>query len=429
MEKIKVNQVVVVEGKYDAIKLDSIIEGLIIPVNGFSIFKDEEKKLILKQLGTKNGIILVTDSDTAGFKIRNYLRNICKKANIIDVYIPNIEGKEPRKAEQSKEGFLGVEGVSKEILLKCFRDAGISATPETVAKKGNLTYTDLYLLKLSGTDNSSKNRQKLCEVMGIPYKLSKKSFLEVLNRMTDKENIQAILKDEKPTLFWDFHGTLTLHLHQWTDCAYELINTNFPQLGITHETVCENLDGKCLPWYTYPNRDTRHLLPNDGWWTSCNNELFKMFVACGLSEQQAELVYTKVRPYLVDVKNNPLYDDTKAVLGELKNRGYKNYLVSNNYPELDEVMDKLELTNYFEDMVISGKIGYDKPRKEIFEIAKNVANNPKECIMIGDNINDDIHGAKACGFKTIWIAKKGKEDKDADYVCEELSEILDILKG
>ncbi|MEG0091360.1 MAG: toprim domain-containing protein, partial [Oscillospiraceae bacterium] len=137
MEKIKVNQVVVVEGKYDAIKLDSIIEGLIIPVNGFSIFKDEEKKLILKQLGTKNGIILVTDSDTAGFKIRNYLRNICKKANIIDVYIPNIEGKEPRKAEQSKEGFLGVEGVSKEILLKCFRDAGISATPETVAKKGN----------------------------------------------------------------------------------------------------------------------------------------------------------------------------------------------------------------------------------------------------------------------------------------------------
>ncbi|MEG0020114.1 MAG: HAD family hydrolase, partial [Oscillospiraceae bacterium] len=258
---------------------------------------------------------------------------------------------------------------------------------------------------------------------------SKKSFLEVLNRMTDKENIQAILKDEKPTLFWDFHGTLTLHLHQWTDCAYELINTNFPQLGITHETVCENLDGKCLPWYTCPNRDTRHLLPNDGWWTSCNNELFKMFVACGLSEQQAELVYTKVRPYLVDVKNNPLYDDTKAVLGELKNRGYKNYLVSNNYPELDEVMDKLELTNYFEDMVISGKIGYDKPRKEIFEIAKNVANNPKECIMIGDNINDDIHGAKACGFKTIWIAKKGKEDKDADYVCEELSEILDILKG
>ena len=85
MEKIKIGQVIVVEGKYDAIKLDSFVDGLIIPVNGFSIFKDDEKKQLLKELGQKNGIILLTDSDAAGFKIRNYVSNICKKASITNV--------------------------------------------------------------------------------------------------------------------------------------------------------------------------------------------------------------------------------------------------------------------------------------------------------------------------------------------------------
>ena len=114
MDKIKVSQIVVVEGKYDAIKLDSIIDGLIIPVNGFSVFSDAEKKNLLKNLGEKNGIILITDSDTAGFKIRNYVQNICRKSQIINVYIPPVEGKESRKQAPSKEGLLGVEGIDKE---------------------------------------------------------------------------------------------------------------------------------------------------------------------------------------------------------------------------------------------------------------------------------------------------------------------------
>ena len=126
MEKIKISQIIVVEGKYDAIKLDSFVDGLIIPVNGFSIFKDAEKKLLLKMLGEKNGIILLTDSDTAGFKIRNYIQNICRKAKITNVYIPQVQGKESRKATPSREGTLGVEGIDKDTLLKCFRYAGIT---------------------------------------------------------------------------------------------------------------------------------------------------------------------------------------------------------------------------------------------------------------------------------------------------------------
>ncbi|MBR2502939.1 MAG: toprim domain-containing protein, partial [Oscillospiraceae bacterium] len=127
MEKIKISQIIVVEGKYDAIKLDSFVDALIIPVNGFSVFKDDEKKQLLRQLGEKNGIILLTDSDSAGFKIRNYIQNICRKAEIINVYIPQIQGKESRKAAPSKEGTLGVEGINREILMQCFAQAGITS--------------------------------------------------------------------------------------------------------------------------------------------------------------------------------------------------------------------------------------------------------------------------------------------------------------
>jgi len=92
-----------VEGKYDAIKLDSIIDGLIIPVNGFSVFSDEEKKSLLKKLGRENGIILVTDSDTAGFKIRNYINNICRGSKIINVYIPPVKGKEKENRHRGRK--------------------------------------------------------------------------------------------------------------------------------------------------------------------------------------------------------------------------------------------------------------------------------------------------------------------------------------
>jgi len=429
MEKIKINQIIVVEGKYDAIKLDSFVDGLIIPVNGFSIFKDDEKKLLLKELGKKNGIILLTDSDTAGFKIRNYISNICGNADITNVYIPQIKGKESRKETPSKEGTLGVEGINKDILIKCFSDAGITQSGIENVKKSDMTYLDLFQLGLSGTDNAAQNRKKVCKKLAIPTKLSKKSFLEVLNRMTDKQQLQEIL-NEKPTLFWDFHGTLTLHLHQWTDCAYQLIKDNFPHYNVTMEKVCDELDGQCLPWYTYKDRDSRELLKiEDGWWKSCNAELLKMFMRCGLTQQEAESIYLKVREYLIAPENNPLYDDTKMVLQTLKERGYKHYLVSNNYPELDVLMDQLGLTPYFEAQIISGKIGFDKPRKEIYEYALELAGNPENRYMIGDNLKDDIHGSKACGFKTIFFDLRGnRADDKCDYAIHEIKEILDILK-
>ena len=158
MEKLKLSQIIVVEGKYDAIKLDSFVDALIIPVHGFSIFKDDEKKQLLKTLGEKNGIILLTDSDRAGFKIRTYIQNICRRAKITDVYIPQIAGKESRKASPSKEGTLGVEGINRDILIRCFADAGITVDGVADVRRSDMTYVDLFELGLSGTDNAAANR-------------------------------------------------------------------------------------------------------------------------------------------------------------------------------------------------------------------------------------------------------------------------------
>ena len=475
MDKIKVSQVVVVEGKYDVIKLDSILDGLIIPVNGFSVFSDEDKKSLLKELGKKNGIILITDSDTAGFKIRNYVQNICNGSEIINVYIPTVKGTEARKTVPSKEGFLGVEGISKKLLLKCLEDAGVSANSISSENTGTLSYMDLFELGLSGTENSSQNRAKLCKELNLPNKLSKKAFLQVLNRLCTREKIEEILyktdnifldynknstenkdngeniveekakskaeekvrnngideaNDKGVALFWDFHGTLTLPDNQWMDIALKLCDENFPQAGVSHESIKEHLGGKCLPWWTFPDRDTRHLIENDGWWKSCNEEFKQMYIKSGLNSAQAGQIAPLIRPYVVSYENHRLHKGAVEVLAQLQARGYKNYLLSNNFPELPQVIEGLGLGKYFDGLVVSALVGYDKPRKEIFNYAKTIANYPKKCIMIGDNPVDDIQGAKACGFQTILVNDRHPDydGQAADYICKTLTEVLQVLK-
>lgn len=431
-EKIKLNQVVVVEGKYDAIKLDSILDRLIIPVNGFSVYNDDDKKNLLKNLGKKNGIVLVTDSDTAGFKIRNYIENICKGCDITNVYIPTVKGKEPRKSSPSKEGFLGVEGINRQTLRKCFEDANLVNNNLSIQLNRNsepLTFTDLYQLGLSGTDNASQNRKRLSAYMNIPEKLSKKALLEVLNRMSNREEIENILYG-KPVLFWDFHGTLTKPDNQWMDIAIKLCDTHFPHMNISHEDITKNLSGKCLPWWTYPDRDTRHLIDDDGWWRSCENEFVKMYVASGLEKAQAEQIASLIRPYVVDSANHRLHDDALSVLAQLKDRGYRNYILSNNFPELDDIVQKLGLGEYFDGCIVSALVGFDKPRKEIFEYGAQLSGNNGRYVMIGDNPDDDMKGAKLCGFETILVNNRYPDysGEYCDHICKTLTDILQVLK-
>ena len=120
---IHTDRAIVVEGKYDKIKLSGIIDGVIICTDGFRIYKDKEMQSLLRTLAKRQGLAVLTDSDVAGFRIRSFLRNICGKQNIVDVYIPDLYGKEKRKAHPSKEGKLGVEGVPEEVLLRALTEA------------------------------------------------------------------------------------------------------------------------------------------------------------------------------------------------------------------------------------------------------------------------------------------------------------------
>ncbi|MEG1863610.1 MAG: HAD-IA family hydrolase, partial [Oscillospiraceae bacterium] len=310
-------------------------------------------------------------------------------------------------------------------------------------------------LNLSGTENSCANREKLCKALNVPSKLSKKAFLQVLNRMCTRKEIEDILAEKgedkpnptenhccgdedilaengevKPVLFWDFHGTLTIPDNQWIDGALKAYDENFSYLNISHEKIIENLSGKCLPWWTYPQRDTRHLIKDDGWWRSCEREFVNMYMACGLSREQAETISPLIRRYVIDSQNHRLHSDVLFVLQELKSRGYKSYILSNNFPELPQLLSALNLSQFFEDTVVSGLVGYDKPRKEIFEFAKTIANRPEKCIMIGDNPTDDIKGAKACGFATILVNDRHPDysGEDADFICKTLKDILAVLK-
>ncbi len=188
---IKLEQAVIVEGKYDKIKLSSIIDAVIITTNGFSIFKDQEKLELIRYYAEKNGIIIMTDSDSAGFIIRNHIKGAVKKGKIINVYIPDIMGKEKRKLKPSAEGKLGVEGVEKNIILEALKKAGVTASSAPQRKK--ITKTDLYILGLSGEKNSSEMRKKLLEYLKLPSLLSPNSMLEILNSMYSPEELEEIM--------------------------------------------------------------------------------------------------------------------------------------------------------------------------------------------------------------------------------------------
>ncbi len=193
---IKINEAIVVEGKYDKIKLSSIVDGLIIETNGFRIFKDKEKINLLRNLAKKRGILIFTDSDSAGFLIRNYISSIIPKENIKHAYIPDIYGKEKRKYNYSKEGKLGVEGIPKKIIEKSLKDAGVIFKETELVKKNKreITKIDLYDYGLSGRDNSSELRKAFLKQLNLPEHLSVNSLVKVLNCSLTYEEFEIEIK-------------------------------------------------------------------------------------------------------------------------------------------------------------------------------------------------------------------------------------------
>jgi ribonuclease M5 len=192
---IRVKEAVIVEGKYDKIKLSSLIDGLILQTNGFRIFKDPEQMALIRSLADTRGILILTDSDAAGFMIRNYLSGCIAPDKIRHAYIPDILGKEKRKRKPSKEGKLGVEGVPAEILKAALMRAGVGAQEAAVPPTRTITKTDLFLRGLSGGPSSAKKRTVLLKKLSLPEYLSANALLEVLNGILNYDEFIRITSE------------------------------------------------------------------------------------------------------------------------------------------------------------------------------------------------------------------------------------------
>ena len=191
---ISIKEAIIVEGKYDKMRLKSAVDATIIETNGFRIFKDKEKVNLIKQLAQKQGIIILTDSDSAGFLIRNHLRGIVPQEQIKNAYIPQIKGKEKRKDHPSKEGALGVEGVDEDIILKALQNAGAVCGKEN---QELITKTDLYNLGLTGGEKSKILRTALLKQLKLPQYMSAKAMLEVLNTVTTPKELYTLVEKIK----------------------------------------------------------------------------------------------------------------------------------------------------------------------------------------------------------------------------------------
>lgn len=195
---LKIKEAIIVEGRYDKIKLRGLVDAPIIATNGFRVFKDKEKQNLIRQVANSRGILLLTDSDSAGFVIRNFLKGAVDKSKIKNCYIPQIEGKEKRKEAPSCQGLLGVEGISDQIIIDAIKKSGAEILSEEVTatqKNDEITKGLFYELGLTGKDNSKDLRKELLKSQNLPLYLTTNAMIEALNcLMTAKELENIILK-------------------------------------------------------------------------------------------------------------------------------------------------------------------------------------------------------------------------------------------
>ena len=189
MDKLKLRQAIVVEGKYDQNTLRQIVDTAIFTTNGFADMKDPALLRLLQQAAQTTGLVILTDSDGAGFLIRNTLKSALSETGVLHAYIPDLPGKEKRKAAPGKEGLLGVEGMTPEILLKALRNAGAEfadgSTPPPAREP--ITKQDLFALGLSGGPESAKKRAALLKALSLPAHMSANALLQALNVLFSRE--------------------------------------------------------------------------------------------------------------------------------------------------------------------------------------------------------------------------------------------------
>lgn len=191
---VKIQEAIVVEGRYDKNTLSQIVDALILETAGFGIFRDREKMNLLRKVAEKRGLIVFTDSDGAGFVIRNHIKSAIPGKYLKHAYIPDIPGKERRKAAPGKEGKLGVEGMSREIILEALQRAGATMEGEASPVKRDITKQDFMALGLSGGANASEKRRELAKKLGLPEHMNANAMLEALNLLYTLDELTAMIE-------------------------------------------------------------------------------------------------------------------------------------------------------------------------------------------------------------------------------------------
>jgi ribonuclease M5 len=190
---VKIKEAIVVEGRYDKNTLSQIVDAPIFQTNGFSVMNDKDQLSLLRRVAQARGLIVFTDSDGAGFVIRNYLKSAIPAEHLKHAYIPDIFGKEKRKAAPGKEGKLGVEGMTPEVILQCLQRAGATfADAEASGTPAQITKLDMFYAGLSGGPNSKQRRLALLKLLQLPEHMSSNAMLEALNLLCTKDEFYRL---------------------------------------------------------------------------------------------------------------------------------------------------------------------------------------------------------------------------------------------
>lgn len=192
---LKIREAIVVEGRYDKNTLSQIVDAPILETSGFGIFKDKEQMSLLRQVAQRRGLIIFTDSDGAGFVIRNHIKSVIPGKYLKHAYIPDVYGKEKRKSSPGKEGKLGVEGISPKILLDALRRSGATIEGEVSLPNQGISKQDLMERGLSGGAKASERRLLLKRKLGLPERMSANAMLQALNLLLSLEELDAILNE------------------------------------------------------------------------------------------------------------------------------------------------------------------------------------------------------------------------------------------
>ncbi len=193
MDKLRVREVILVEGRYDKDTLAQVVDGLILPTDGFAIFKDKARSALFRRLARERGVVILTDSDGGGVVIRSYLKGILPPDKVKEAFIPDRIGKERRKRVPGKEGKLGVEGMPPDVLREALRRAGVTEEPP---REPRFTKATLYALGLTGTPDAAARRDVLKRALDLPERLSTNALMAVLNALATPEEVERLLGKE-----------------------------------------------------------------------------------------------------------------------------------------------------------------------------------------------------------------------------------------